>query len=74
LTAAPEVIVELTYDDRVTEDTQAAEVAVWDRLSSVPAVRNSRVHLLLGNQFVQPGPRMADATEAIAHALHPDAF
>ncbi len=74
LTAAPEVIVELTYDDRMTEDTQAVEIAVWDRLSSVPAVRDNRVHLLLGNQFVQPGPRMADATEAIARALHPHAF
>jgi iron complex transport system substrate-binding protein len=74
LTAAPDVIVELTYDDRMTEDTQEAEIAVWNRLSSVPAVRNNRVHLLLGNHFVQPGPRMADAAEAIARALHPDAF
>jgi ABC-type Fe3+-hydroxamate transport system substrate-binding protein len=74
LTAAPDVIVELTYDERMTAGSQASEIAVWDRLSSVPAVRARRVHLLLGNQFVQPGPRMADATEAIAQALHPDAF
>ncbi|MDA1091680.1 MAG: helical backbone metal receptor [Acidobacteria bacterium] len=74
LVAAPDVIVELTYDERMTPDTQSAEVAVWDRLSSIPAVRNKRVHLMLGNQFVQPGPRMGDATTAIAHALHPDAF
>jgi iron complex transport system substrate-binding protein len=74
LTAAPDVVVELTYDERMTAGSQASEIAVWDRLSSVPAVRDRRVHLLLGNQFVQPGPRMADATEAIARALHPDAF
>jgi len=74
LTAAPDVIVELTYDERMTAGSQASEIAVWDRLSSLPAVRDRRVHLLLGNQFVQPGPRMADATEAIARALHPDAF
>jgi iron complex transport system substrate-binding protein len=74
LRAAPDVIVELTYDERMTTQTQVAEIAVWDRLSAVPAVRNRRVHLLLGNQFVQPGPRMGDATEAIARALHPDAF
>jgi len=74
LTAAPEVIVELTFDDLMIEDTQVAEIAVWDRLSSVPAVRNKRVHLLLGNQFVQPGPRMGDSIEAIARALHPEAF
>ncbi len=74
LTAAPEVIIELTYDDRMTPDTQAAEIAVWNRLSAVPAVRNRRVRLLLGNQFVQPGPRLGEATTAIARALHPEAF
>ena len=74
LAAAPEVIVELTYDKRMTAATQAAEIAVWDRLPAVPAVRTRRVHLLLGNQFVRPGPRLADATEAIAQVLHPDAF
>lgn len=74
LRAAPDVIVELTYDERMTTQTQVAEIAVWDRLSAIPAVRNRRVHLLLGNQFVQPGPRMAEATEDIARALHPNAF
>ena len=74
LTASPDVIIELTYDDRMTPDNQAAEVAVWNRLPAIPAVRNGRVHLLLGNQFVVPGPRLAEATAAIARALHPDAF
>ena len=74
LTAAPDVIIELTYDERMTRDNQAAEVAVWNRLPAIPAVRDGRVHLLLGNQFVVPGPRLAEATAAIARALHPDAF
>jgi iron complex transport system substrate-binding protein len=74
LTAAPDVIIELTYDDRMTPDTQAAEVAVWNRLPAIPAVRNGRVYLLLGNQFVLPGPRLAEATAAIAQVLHPDVF
>ena len=73
-TAAPDVIIELTYDDRMTPDNQASEIAVWNRLPVIPAVRNGRVHLLLGNQFVVPGPRLAEATAAIARALHPDAF
>ena len=74
LTASPDVIIELTYDDRMTPDNQAAEVAVWNRLPAIPAVRNGRVHLLLGNQFVVPGPRLAEATAAIARALFPEAF
>ncbi len=74
VTAAPDVIIELTYDDRMTPDNQAAEIAVWNRLPAIPAVRNKRVYLLLGNQFVVPGPRLAEATAAIARALHPEAF
>ena len=74
LTAAPDVIIELTYDERMTPDNQAAEIAVWNRLPAIPAVREGRVHLLLGNQFVVPGPRLAEATAAIARALHPDLF
>ena len=74
VTAAPDVIIELTYDDRMTPDTQAAEIAVWNRLPAIPAVRNKRVHFLLGNQFVVPGPRLAEATAEIARALHPEVF
>ena len=74
LTAAPDGIVEVTYDERMTSANQAAEIAVWNRLPAIPAVRNGRVHLLLGNQFVVPGPRLVEATTAIARALHPDAF
>ena len=74
LQAAPDVIVEVTWDDRMTPATRAAEVAAWNRLPALPAVRGGRVHLLLGNQFVQPGPRMAAAAAAIARVLHPDAF
>ena len=74
LTASPDVIIELTYDERMTPDNQAAEIAVWNRLPAIPAVRDGRVHLLLGNQFVVPGPRLAEATAAMARALHPDAF
>ena len=74
LAAAPDAIIELTYDERMTPDNQAAEIAIWNRLPAIPAVRNRRVYLLLGNQFVVPGPRLAEATEAMARALHPDAF
>ena len=74
LTAAPDIIIELSYDERMTPARQVAERAVWSRLPAIPAVRAGRVHLLLGNEFVQPGPRMGDATEAIARALHPKAF
>ncbi len=69
LARAPEVIVELRYargDAARRPDLQA-----WNALPSVPAVRNHRVFLLEGEEFVVPGPRVAAATERLAEALHP---
>jgi ABC-type Fe3+-hydroxamate transport system substrate-binding protein len=56
------------------EKSSSPERDAWSALSSVPAVRNQRVHLLVGDYLVVPGPRLAAATEAYARVLHPDAF
>jgi iron complex transport system substrate-binding protein len=74
LTRAPEVIIELHYGEPLTADALAAEARVWHALPSVPAVKNGRVHLLNGQEFVVPGPRMVAAAERFARTLHPDAF
>ncbi|HVZ21130.1 MAG TPA: ABC transporter substrate-binding protein [Vicinamibacterales bacterium] len=66
---APEVIVELRY---TSEEIKAADLAQWNRLGAVPAVRNHRVIALTGDEFVVPGPRVADATRRLAAALHPE--
>jgi iron complex transport system substrate-binding protein len=72
LARAPEAIIELRY---VRDDSSSdADMAAWNRLASVPAVRNHRVYLLRGEEFVVPGPRVAAATERIARTLHPEAF
>ena len=71
---APEAIVELRYGKPVSAAELAREREVWNALRAVPAVRNGRVLLLVGDEFVVPGPRVAEATERLARALHPDAF
>jgi iron complex transport system substrate-binding protein len=73
LARAPEVIVELRYGKPVSADALASERAVWNTLGAVPAVRAGRVVMLVGDEFVVPGPRVADATERLARALHPEA-
>jgi cobalamin transport system substrate-binding protein len=69
LARAPDVIIELQY----SQDSAGKEdVAVWNRLASVPAVKNHRVVVLTGEEFVVPGPRVGDATRRLAAALHPE--
>jgi iron complex transport system substrate-binding protein len=71
LARAPEVIVELHYGAELSADQLDAERHVWDQLSAVPAVKNHRVHLLVGDEFVVPGPRVGTATTRLAEVLHP---
>jgi iron complex transport system substrate-binding protein len=74
LARAPDVIIELHYGDAPGRDRLDAEAQAWNALPSVPAVRNKRVHLLVGDEFVVPGPRIVLAAERFARVLHPDAF
>jgi iron complex transport system substrate-binding protein len=71
LARAPEVIIELRYS---RENGTSRDMSAWQALGSVPAVRSHRVYLLEGEEFVVPGPRVAEAIERLARTLHPDAF
>ena len=73
LARRPEVIIELRVGD-TPPDQQQREIEVWNRLSSVPAVQAKRVFFLTDARTVVPGPRVAEGTELLARALHPDAF
>jgi iron complex transport system substrate-binding protein len=73
LARRPDVILEIRADP-LDAATRAREVAVWTTLSSLPAVRTSRVYLIDQQMTVVPGPRVADAIELIAATLHPEAF
>ena len=74
LARAPDVIIELHYGVSLGPAQIESERHVWDQLASVPAVKNGRVYLIVGDEYVVPGPRMAPATERLARLLHPDAF
>jgi iron complex transport system substrate-binding protein len=69
LARAPDVIVEVHTRGMLEAREVAEEQNVWSTLSSVPAVRNKRIHILSGDYLVVPGPRLAQATEALAQAI-----
>ena len=73
LARRPDVIIELRVGD-MPLDQQKKEIEVWNRLSSVPAVQAKRVFFLTDARTVVPGPRVAEGTELLARALHPDVF
>jgi iron complex transport system substrate-binding protein len=72
LARRPDVIIELRYGDSRDARDLERELAPWNTLTSVPAVRNHQVHALVGDEFVVPGPRIVNATRRLAHTLHPD--
>jgi ABC-type Fe3+-hydroxamate transport system substrate-binding protein len=55
----------LRSDSAKSLDVQR-ELSAWDAL---PAVKNRRVYLLVGDDLVVPGPRVVDATRTRAQTL-----
>ncbi len=70
LAARPDVIVEVVASRPWSAADIEREMHVWDTLASVPAVRNHRVYLLVGDEFVTPGPRIVEAAKKLADVLH----
>jgi iron complex transport system substrate-binding protein len=66
----PDVILELRAEPLGAAD-EKKELATWQQLASVPAVRNRRVHIVADPRTVIPGPRVAEGAEVIARVLHP---
>jgi iron complex transport system substrate-binding protein len=73
LSAAPDVIVELRYGRPLAAGELDRERESWNALSAVPAVRTHRIFLLVGDELVVPGARVADTAERLARVLHPEA-
>jgi iron complex transport system substrate-binding protein len=74
LARAPDLVVEVHAEGMFKTSGLDREKAVWAPLSSLPAVRNNRVHVLVGQYLVVPGPRFAEAVETLARTIHPEAF
>lgn len=72
----PDVIVDMgDMSDTVgvTEEHKREVTSLWERLSSVAAVRQHRVHAVASDVYVVPGPRVVDAAKAFLEMLHPEA-
>jgi iron complex transport system substrate-binding protein len=73
LARAPDVILEVRPTG-LPRERIPSERRVWDSVASIPAVRKGQVHIVIDDYLVTPGPRVAQAAEAIARIIHPEAF
>ena len=71
LARRPEVIIELRYGDDQRAYNIERELQPWQTLASVPAVRDKHVYLLVGDEFVVPGPRIVNAARRLAQTIPP---
>lgn len=72
----PDVIVDMgDMSDTlgVTEQQKRNVAALWNRMASINAVRNRRVHAVASDIFVVPGPRVVLAAQEFFAILHPEA-
>jgi iron complex transport system substrate-binding protein len=76
LARKPEVIVDMSDmagTNGVTAKQRQAVVTLWNRFSSVPAVRDHRVYAVSPDIYVVPGPRVAQAARQLVRIIHPEA-
>jgi iron complex transport system substrate-binding protein len=66
---APDVILELRQNEGWSPERVRQELDVWKGLSSLPAVRNGRVHILADDKLLVPGPRVAEGIQLMADAI-----
>lgn len=71
LSRAPDVILEIRGATDPVRAGVSPDLAPWKTLASVPAVREGRLVVLSGAWLTVPGPRVGDAIDRFAAALHP---
>ena len=67
---APEVIILARHG----AGTGPAAHEQWQRLESLPAIRNGRLYAADGDLLHRYGPRVVDGLELLARFIHPEAF
>lgn len=70
----PDVIIDLVSPFDPSAKAPEEIERQWDELSMVNAVRDGRVHVVVGTHALRPGPRYVEFLEEVARLLHPDSF
>jgi len=71
LERAPEVIIELLPSSANTPEGIGQRMEDWQRLETLPAVRNHRVHILADDYLLVIGPRLHLVAARLAEIIRP---
>lgn len=69
---APDVILDASMGGGGDEKARTEAVHMFDRFPSIPAVRNTRIHVLPSGTLMRPGVGIADDVRLVARLIHPD--
>jgi iron complex transport system substrate-binding protein len=67
---APQVII----DTSMGTEENAQVLEFWKQFPSLPAVREQRLYTYASYQLLRPGPRIPEALDMIARAVHPERY
>jgi iron complex transport system substrate-binding protein len=67
----PEVLI---FPSGEVETVPRSEQQQWRRWDSLSAVKQQRFHEVSSNLLNRPGPRVVEALEQLARAIHPELF
>jgi iron complex transport system substrate-binding protein len=67
---APQVII----DTSMGTEENAQVLQFWKQFPSLPAVREQRLHAYRSYEILRPGPRIPEALDMIARAVHPEKY
>ena len=73
LARRPELIIELRSSVR-TEADRRRELASWNTLAALPAVRTKRLFLFSDQRMSIAGPRLGEVVEILGRTIHPELF
>lgn len=68
----PDVVIEMVADIDKVQGGEPSITGKWNTLPELEAVKNGRVHVLVGDYVVIPGPRFVRILEDIARMIHPE--
>ena len=68
----PDVIIDLVSEINPKGKTPKEIAAQWNQLRTVAAVREQRVHVIVGSYALRPGPRYVGFLHDLARLVHPE--